>query len=406
MHARSVGFLALLAAVVAACSGGSGDEATPAATTAPASAAVGTPASTAAATHATVTASPAPARLSATAAAADAEFEKPPADPTPVETEDTASTGTVPSTVVAVPPTPSSSSTPTVEPPPEPPPPTPVPTPVDDAVSIVAVGDIACPPELGVASWRCQHAATSELTLALEPSAVLILGDAQYYSGELANFELAYEPTWGRLKSVTRPAPGNHEYHTEDAAGYFGYFGAAAGDAARGYYSFDLGDWHIVALNTECHQVGGCFAGSAQEQWLRADLAASDSLYTLVFGHHPRFSSGIHGDADRMKAMWRAMHEAGVELYLAAHDHHYERFAALNADGVPDPEGGVRQFVAGTGGRSLRTPPGTRAGSEVMSATFGVLQLTLQADSYNWAFAPMPGSSFSDSGSGTCHNRA
>jgi len=167
---------------------------------------------------------------------------------------------------------------------------------------VAAVGDIACDPANpsynggdGTAT-ACRMKATSDLLVGGGWSAVLLLGDNQYEDGALARYQASYDPTWGRVKGLTYPAPGNHEYGTPGAAGYFAYFGAAAGDPARGYYSFDLGAWHLVVLNSNCAAVSGCGPGSAQEQWLAADLAAHPGRCTLAYWHHPRFSSGQHGD--------------------------------------------------------------------------------------------------------------
>ncbi len=182
---------------------------------------------------------------------------------------------------------------------------------------------------------------------------VAVLGDTAYENGTPDEFARCYEPTWGRHKARTRPAVGNHEYGTPGAAGYFAYFGAAAGEAGKGWYSYDLGAWHVVALNSNCSLVG-CQAGSEQEQWLRADLAANGARCTVAYMHHPRFSSGnVHGGSSAVDPLWRALEADGAELVLAGHDHDYERFAPQTASGALDVERGVRQFVVGTGGRPL-----------------------------------------------------
>jgi 3',5'-cyclic AMP phosphodiesterase CpdA len=189
------------------------------------------------------------------------------------------------------------------------------------------------------------------------------------------------------------------------AAGYFGYFGAVAGDPAQGWYSYDIGSWHVVVLNSNCARVGGCIAGSPQEQWLQADLAAHPAACTLAYWHHPRWSSGTnHGSNASVDAFWRDLYAAGVEVVLNGHEHNYERFAPQTPDGAADPESGIREFVVGTGGRSHYPMAAALPNSDVRNTdTFGVLALTLHADGYDWEFVPEAGQSFTDSGSGTCH---
>jgi hypothetical protein len=273
---------------------------------------------------------------------------------------------------------------------------------------IGAAGDIACDPGdpavHGRTTTRCQMKATSDLLLSLKPAAVLALGDLQYEDGALTKFRQSYGPTWGRLKSITRPAVGNHEYMTRRAWGYYAYFGRVAGAPWRGYYSFDLGAWHLIALNSNCEFVGGCGAGSPQERWLRADLAAHPVQCTLAYWHHPRFSSGPHGSNAAFGAFWRALYEARAEIVLSGHDHSYERFVPQDPDGRADPARGIREFVVGTGGRSFYALKKPAANSAVFQAeTFGVLALTLRPGRYEWTFVPAPGKPFADSGSGTCH---
>jgi len=232
---------------------------------------------------------------------------------------------------------------------------------------------------------------------------VATLGDNAYDAGTASEFTQCYDPTWGRHKHRTRPAVGNHEYQTSGATGYFGYFGAAAGDPPKGYYSYELGGWHVVALNSNCSQVGGCGAGSPQETWLRQDLAAHPTTCTLAYWHHPRFSFGTYRDDDRTQALWQALDEAEAEIVLAGHDHNYQRWTPLTGAGQIDPTG-IRQFVVGTGGRghySLNSPPPNVEKSN--DDTFGVLQLTLRTTGYDWRFVPEAGQSFTDSGTDTCH---
>jgi hypothetical protein len=277
---------------------------------------------------------------------------------------------------------------------------------------VAAAGDIACDPADpaynggdGTAT-ACRMKATSDLLLGGGWSAVLLLGDNQYEDGALARYQASYDPTWGRVKGLTFPAPGNHEYGTAGAAGYFAYFGAAAGDPARGYYSFDLGAWHFVVLNSNCAAVGGCGPGSAQEQWLAADLAAHPGRCTLAYWHHPRFSSGQHGDDPTTQTFWSDLYGAGADVVLSGHDHIYERFAPQDPAGNADPGRGLRQFVVGTGGRN-QTPFATvRPNSAARSSgVFGVLALTLYPNGYDWRFVPAAGGgSFADAGTGLCHS--
>ena len=229
-----------------------------------------------------------------------------------------------------------------------------------------------------------------------------MLGDAQYPDGTLAEFQESFDPTWGRFKSVMYPSVGNHEYHTPGAAGYFDYFGPAAGPRDKGYYSFDIGAWHLIALNSNCPEIGGCEEGSAQEQWLRADLAGSSASCTLAYWHHPLFSSGAHGSNPRMAAIWQTLYDHGVDVVLSGHDHNYQRFAPQTADGVADAQG-PREFVVGTGGRSLYPTGPPIANQEAQGQdTFGVLKLTLHTTSYEWQFVPETGGTFGDMGSATC----
>jgi hypothetical protein len=202
--------------------------------------------------------------------------------------------------------------------------------------NLVAAGDVA--------SCRSRGDEATAALVARLPGTVAVLGDSVYEVGSDEEYRRCYAPSWGRFKGRTRPAVGNHEYGTPGAAGYFRYFGAAAGPSGRGYYAYRLGSWQVVVLNTNCAAAGGCGAGSPQERWLRAELARSRGRCVLAYGHHPRLSSGFHGPDTSIDRLWRALAAGGAELYLAGHDHHYERFA---------PVRGVRQFVVGTGGRRL-----------------------------------------------------
>jgi hypothetical protein len=234
---------------------------------------------------------------------------------------------------------------------------------------------------------------------------VVTFGDNAYPSGTAADFSDCYAPTWGRHLARTRPATGNHDYETPGATGYFDYFGTAAGDPATGYYSYALEAWHLVVVNSNCSEIGGCEAGSLQEQWLRADLTAHPAACTLAYWHHPRFSSGLHGNQDFMQDIWQALYDLGVDVVLNGHDHTYERFAPQDPAGLADSTQGIREFVVGTGGISHYDFVGEpKANSEVRNSdTFGVIKLTLYPTSYEWGFVPVAGGTFTDAGSGNCH---
>jgi len=267
---------------------------------------------------------------------------------------------------------------------------------------IAAAGDIACEPGAAVTPTTCQHQATSDLLMQRRLNAVLTLGDEQYVVGRLKNFQQVYGPTWGRRLDITHPAPGNHEYHS-GGDGYYAYFGKAAGNPAHPYYSLDIGAWHVIALNSECSFAGGCGKGSRQERWLRQDLREHRNRCTLAFWHKPRFNSGGHGSDPQYDQFWRDMYAAGVDVVLNGHDHHYERFAPQNPDAQLDPNG-IREFVAGTGGKNLRpTLTAPLPNSEVRGSAFGVLEMQLDDASYRWNFVPIAGGTFTDSGSAACH---
>ena len=273
---------------------------------------------------------------------------------------------------------------------------------------IAAAGDIACDPKdasfKGGAgtSTRCRMAATSDVLMAMAPDAVLPLGDTQYNKPAASAYQASYGPTWGRLNAVVHPIPGNHEYQKPGPAAYFSYFGTAAG-SAPGWYSWDVGTWHMVALNSNCAAVGGCGPGSPQEQWLRNDLAAHPGACTLAYWHHARFSSSRNGDDPSVAPLFQALYDAGADVVLSSHNHQYERFAPLGPSGGADPARGIRTFVVGTGGKNLENFATVRPGSEARSKTFGVLALTLRPGGYDWQFRPVAGSPFSDNGSGACH---
>ena len=262
---------------------------------------------------------------------------------------------------------------------------------------IVAVGDIA----------SCSSTAdevTARLVGVIDGSTVLTLGDNAYESGAPSEFSQCYNPTWGRFKDRTKPVPGNHEYDTAEAKGYFGYFGKAAGKPGKGYYSYELGQWHIVALNSNCEEVG-CTASSPQVKWLEADLAKDAKTCTLAYFHYPLFSSGEYRPGiHEVKPLWEDLYDADVDVVLNGHDHNYQRFAPQDPNGKADPQRGIREFVVGTGGRSHYSILGPIANSEVYNdETYGVLKLTLRPESYEWRFLPVEGETFTDSGSARCH---
>lgn len=261
---------------------------------------------------------------------------------------------------------------------------------------LMAVGDIAACTTQG-------DEATAALVAQYPNAAVATIGDHAYPHGAAADFQNCYEPSWGRFKSRTHPAPGNHDYDTPGASGYYGYFGSAAGDPRKGYYSYDIGTWHVVVLNSNCSEIGGCGAGSAQEQWLRGDLAANAAPCTLAYWHHPLYSSADVGNDPEMAAIWNALQARGADVVLNGHAHVYERFAPQTSSGVADPSA-PRQFIVGTGGDELHSL-GARAPNSVVldDNTLGVLKLTLHAGSYDWEFLPVAGRTFTDSGTAACH---
>jgi len=267
----------------------------------------------------------------------------------------------------------------------------------DEAAILVGAGDIA----------DCKDLSGAEATAKLLDQVhgtVMAVGDLAYPDGSKENFT-CYDKTWGRAKSRTRPAPGNHEFHAAGATPYFNYFGAAAGDPKTGYYSYELGTWHIIVLNSECKDVGGCESGSPQEEWLRADLAAHPVACTLAYWHKPLFSSGgAHGNDPTVKPLFQALYEGNADVVVNGHDHDYERFAPQAPDGTADSARGIREFVVGTGGKNHRPFGEAKPNSELRDATaFGVLKLTLKPKGYDWQFIPEAGKSFTDSGSGHCH---
>jgi chitodextrinase len=285
---------------------------------------------------------------------------------------------------------------------------------------IAAVGDIACDPSnssfnggLGTSS-SCRQKYVADLLVNAAPSAVLILGDNQYYCGGYQAFQQSYDLSWGRLKAVTHPAVGNHEYLTSGgtdcnaqnagASGYFRYFGAAAGAQGKGYYSFDIGAWHLIALNSNCGDAGGCGPSSQQGIWLRNDLASHPNFCTLAYWHIPLFSSGGRAN-NNSRTFWDALYASDADLVLVAHDHLYERFAVQRPDGTADSTRGLREFVVGTGGANHTAFTSTIfPNSEVRNdTTYGALLLTLHPTSYDWQFVSEAGKTFTDAGTTQCH---
>jgi len=238
---------------------------------------------------------------------------------------------------------------------------------------LVGAGDIA----------SCDDLAGAEATAKLIekiPGTVFAVGDLAYPDGSDEQFANCYGPTWGRFKQRTRPAPGNHEYHKDKASGYFHYFGTAAGDSQSEYYSYEIGAWHVIVLYSECAEVGGCDPTSPQGRWLRNDLQAHPVPCSLAYFHKPLFSSGAaHGNDPSVKPLWNMLYQAGADVVISGHDHHYERFAPQTPEGEADPARGIREFVVGTGGKnSHRSLAGAKPNSEIRNAdTFGVLKLTL-----------------------------
>jgi hypothetical protein len=288
---------------------------------------------------------------------------------------------------------------------------------------VYVAGDIACDPTdsafntngpgLGSAS-RCAQMRTSNSMIDQPADAIIALGDLQYDSGSLSNFNAVYDPSWGRLKSITRPVIGNHEgTSSTGGAGYCSYFGSAAHCNASGrqggaaYYSFDVGAWHVVVVNSNCTAAGGCDVNSPQYRWLADDLQTKSRPCTMAVWHHPRWSSGHDGSNTFMHPIWQLFHASGGDLVLAGHSHDYERFAPLDGDGAVNATTGMRSFVVGTGGAFFTGVSGAATGSQVrQNTTFGILKLVLNATSYSWRFVPEAGRTFTDSGSQACRTGA
>ncbi len=263
--------------------------------------------------------------------------------------------------------------------------------------NLLAVGDISECPKPG--------AAITAAMLKDLPGPILLLGDIINDPHTDFQYRTCFLPLWGDHMERFHPVPGNHDYDQPDAKRYFKTFGLAAGEPGQGYYSFEIGSWHVIALNSNCAEIGGCGPGSAQYAWLENDLATHTNTCTLAYWHHPLFSSSQKGGAEELRPTWQLLYDANADLVLNGHDHLYERFAPQTPNGQPDPLRGMRQFIVGTGGSELggvrRDPPPT--GELQIMGVFGFLQLTLHPNSYDWQFIPQPGATQTDQGSQTCH---
>ena len=261
---------------------------------------------------------------------------------------------------------------------------------------LVGAGDIA--------SCGSRHDDATAAVVARQGGIVFTAGDNVYDVGSYQEFLDCYAPSWGRFKDRTFPAPGNHDYDTPGGTGYYRYFGARAGTAGKGWYAYNRATWRLYVLTSNCAAVGGCSMGSPQQRWLAADLAAHPHRCVLAYWHHPRFSSGKHGNNLDVQGFWITLYRADAEVIINGHDHDYERFAKQNYNGQRRPYHGIREFVVGTGGAGLR-PFGPLLANSVVSRadTFGVLKLVLRPGKYSWQFLPAAGGTFTDSGRGLCH---
>lgn len=266
--------------------------------------------------------------------------------------------------------------------------PEPLPSLSPGANVLLAVGDV------GTCS-DTNDEAVAQLAAQL-PGSIALLGDVVYPDGGLADYKQCFDPAWHLLLPRIHPAQGNHDFEAADASGYYDYFGAAAGPPGEGWYSYDVGSWHVIVLNSDCQRVGGCGDGSPQLTWLQADLSAHPAVCTLAYWHHPRYSSGQHGNDPRTEALWQALASAGADVVLSGHDHDYERLAPVN---------GIRSFVVGTGGHSL-IPFSGKPDKQTELRTddsYGLLALQLDPGSFRWQFVPIPGDELDDRGQAACH---
>lgn len=287
-----------------------------------------------------------------------------------------------------------------------------------EAWHVAAAGGMACASDdfrfaegTGKDGW-CQQQAVSDLVVGKNLDVFFGLGDYQYEEAKSKDYAAVYDPSWGRVRAITRPALGNQEYKVHEANTFSTYFGGAV-DTTKGWYSYEIGPWHIVVLNSNCAIVDGCGEGSEQLKWLRADLAKNDAACTLAYWHHPRFTTGLWGNEKNVDAFWRVLADAGADVVVAAHEHDYERFVPMDADGRPAADG-IRSFVAGTGGQAVYGPDGNTAarGSPLapnlgsarrIDNQHGVLFFTLTKDTYHWNFTGLDGEAL-DEGDGTCSN--
>ena len=256
---------------------------------------------------------------------------------------------------------------------------------------LVGAGDIA----------RCETEGARATAKLLDEirGTVFLAGDNAYPSGSAADYRDCFDPTWGRHRSRIRPVPGNHEYQTPGASAYFDYFGGSAGTPGLGYYSYTVGPWLVLAINSEL-PTG---SGSAQQQWVADELTRNPRPCTAAIWHRPLFSSGVNGANLDMQDLWRLLHRLGVDIVINGHEHLYERFAPQGPDGRLDLAGGMRQFTVGTGGVESTMPVRSAPNSEVTASAWGVTKFTLQSGSYHWEFVPVEGGAFRDTGTGTCH---
>jgi len=266
---------------------------------------------------------------------------------------------------------------------------------IDDVAVLVGAADIAV----------CGAGGSMETgrMLDTQQGTVFVAGDIAYTEGTAEQFRACYDPVWGRHKARTRPAPGNHEYGSAGAAPYFAYFGSNAGPSGLGYYRYHKGSWLVFSLNSNIEGA----ERMAQLEWLRRELATQSDC-TVAYFHHPLFSSGPHGTVPPMPVVadfWRELYAAGADVVITGHEHFYERFAPQNPDGAPDPRFGLRQFIVGTGGAPMTQPVRRAPNSEAVVLTFGLLRLTLEAQSYRWDFLSVDGGAIRDSGTGSCHGK-
>ncbi|MEO5763518.1 MAG: metallophosphoesterase [Vicinamibacteria bacterium] len=289
--------------------------------------------------------------------------------------------------------------------------PTPVPTPLPtpDLPIIMAAGDISC--DSATPLMPCKSLETSDLIrsqFALRDAVVVLpLGDLQYDAGTLAEFNKNYETTWGRLNQRAHPVPGNHEYLTTGARGYFDYFasrGVAVGNRNEGWYQYDVAGWHFIALNSNCEQIGGCNSSSAQYRWLVADLTANKSKCTVAYMHYPFLSSGANGNNPQILPMIQLLYDNSVDIVLAGHDHNYERFFPMTPQGVRDPVRGLRLFVVGTGGRDQTDFKTQLPSSDFRTKDhFGALRIVMKDGAYDWQFVSATDNGrIVDNGAGIC----